>query len=360
MISTTIVVLGFVAVSQAAVCQRYGVDECVASGCRWTGSCNEPSDCSMSARVQSRFGTSVMNTGVTVYRKPLRPEIARLCNTLPECTARYRVDLSRTWTSGGPNCNDFGMLPVHGVDQTTCIYKDNSSTSTENRNDDWYRFGLKNYVHYPLPKDGVEQSIARSKNLVTALTLETDDCWNNKDCAFPYGYYADTIKSKHAICVEVRNAGGKWVEIMAASKGGKDSSFCVVDMDPASDNADKSCTKAGDLVDYRESGVDAGESMFIKFHTEDNYDDANIDFHWRISASYEKSTNGADSTQEKDAEDWSQFRDGAQFPMALMPAYPLGYVEPAVFEKVQADSAAWATPALFTLMLAATCAILAL
>lgn len=358
--TTLVLITTLMAGVNAGVCNRGNLDnsDCIAMGCKWqSNSCREPDDCTLNKNVISSHDGRDFNTPMYVQRKPISAEVARLCNTEPMCTARYIVTLSRQFTSGGPNCNDYGMLPPHGVDQTECIYKDNTSTSTENRRDDWYRQGLKNYVGYPYPNDGVKQSIATSKNLVTALTTDTEDCYSNVNCAFPYGYYADTIKAKHSICVEIRNAGGKWVEIMAAAKGGKSSSFCVVDADAESDNADKSCTKAGDLVDHRESGVDAGESIHIRFHTEDNYDDANIDFHWRVSASYEPSTNGADPSQEKDAEDWSQFRDGAQFPMALMPAYPIGYVEPAVFGEATTDAASTTSP-VFALILAALCAIM--
>lgn len=54
------------------------------------------------------------DTGVYVRRKPIDPEVARLCDTHPGCTAIYTVELDSEFTTGPPNCNDMGMLPPHG------------------------------------------------------------------------------------------------------------------------------------------------------------------------------------------------------------------------------------------------------
>lgn len=289
-----------------------------------------------------------MRTGLASTRKPISPETARLCDSNDDCTAIYQVSLSSQWTTGPPNCNDVAMLPPHGVDQTLC---------TNFRN-------MKNYTGHPFPDDGVKQSVAASKNAVTALTEETERCFgdderSNNNCAFPLGFYVDTIKKNKKICVQVFGVQDKWVEIMGASRAGSDASFCVRDRnkDDAA-GGDKGCTKAGDLVDIRESGQSIGtDQMFIEFFTEDNFDDANIDFYWRIAASEIKSTNPGDANN-KDAEDWSQYRDGADYPMALMKPYPEGYDGVPVFEQALGSSAYWHSPTVVVVLVATIVAAL--
>lgn len=352
----------FIAGTNAAICGRINNrQDCVSRGCDWSGSCRQPSACNTPSDswVKHRYDSAgrVENTGVRIIRAPIAPEVAQLCDTLPICTARYSVSLSRKWTSGGPNCNDYGMLPPHGVDQRECLTLPKADNlSVAEPNPAWtgqHRVTLRDYVHYPLVNDGVQQSIAKAKNLVTALTVETEECNKNPDCAFPYGYYSDTIKRNHAVCVSIYNAENKWVEVMASSKGGSDAAFCAEDMDQLSDTQEPGCTLNGDLVFHRESGVNGGDPLNIMFLVKDNFDDANIDFYWRIAASYELSHDESEANKdvEKDAEDWSQYRDGAQFPEALMPAYPIGYEEPAVFEKESTDAASFTSPSSLLLLL---------
>lgn len=352
--STIVAVLALAAGANAGVCGNinsalYGSNtrqECIAMGCVYSGNrCQQPSECSSGSYVMYEG----QRTGVRATRKPIAPEVARLCDANEDCTAIYQVYLSSRWTTGPPNCNDIAMLPPHGVDQTECTNLGG---------------GLRNYTNHPFQNDPVRQSNAKAQNAVTALTQETTRCFEddqnrNNNCAFPLGYYSDTIKKNKKICVQIFNVQDKWVEIMAASKGGSDASFCV--RDRLKDDAmggDKGCTKAGDLVDIRESGQSPGtDNMFVEFYTEDNFDDASIDFHWRIAASMVTSSDPS-STEDKDAEDWSQYRDGADYPMSLMNPYPEGYDGEPVFDQVLGGSASFTSPTVFVVLVAAIVALL--
>lgn len=248
------------------------------------------------------------------------------------------------------------MLPPHGVDQTLCNNTDLFRP---------YALNLNNYVGHPYPTDGVKQSVAASKNAVTALTEETNNCFSNDrdsnaNCAFPLGFYSDTIKKNKKICVKVRNVRDKWVEIMGSTRSGSDASFCVADrLKDAAAGGDKGCTKAGDLIDIRESGQSVGtDEMFIEFFTEDNFDDANIDFQWRVTGSLVASRNDGNTRDDPDAEDWSQHRDGADFPMSLMKPYPEGYDGQPVFETQTGSSAMHCAPTLLVVLAAALIAAL--
>lgn len=293
-----------------------------------------------------------LNTGVRAIRKPVSAEVARLCSSDDDCTAIYRVDLSSRFTTGPPNCNDIGMLPPHGKDQTECRTNPDGTANALFPQS----VPLTDYTDHPFKNDGVKQSVAASKNAVTAITEETTDCFSNgnRNCAFPLGFYADTILKNKKICVQVRNVQDKWVEIMAASRAGSDASFCVRDRlkDDAA-NGDKGCTQAGDLVDIRESGQSRGtDNMYVEFFTEDNFDDANIDFHWRIAASMIENRDPS-SNQDPDAEDWSQHRDGADYPLSLMKPYPEGYDGEAVFEVQSPSSGSYSSPTLLVVLVAA-------
>ena len=64
--------------------------------------------------------------------------------------------------------------------------------------------------------------------------------------------------------------------------------------------------------------------MKIKFVAQDNTDDANMEIYWRIVASKLPEGKTGVANEEKDAEDWCQFRDSSDYPMSLMGAYPTG------------------------------------
>lgn len=351
--STIVAFLALTTGANAGVCTNINsqysgnAQECRSVGCLFSnGRCQQPTACSEASSVMYEG----IRTGVYANRKPVSPEVARLCDANDDCTAIYTVSLSSRWTTGPPNCNDIAMLPPHGVDQTECTNLGG---------------GLRNYTDHPFQNDPVRQSIAKAQGAVTALTQETTRCFENdgvmknNNCAFPLGYYSDTIKKNKKICVRVRNVMDKWVEIMAASKGGSDASFCV--RDRLKDDAmggDTGCTKAGDLVDIRESGQSAGtDEMFIEFYTADNFDDANIDFNWRIAASLVPSSDPS-STGDKDAEDWSQYRDGGDYPASLMNPYPEGYEGDPVFDQFLGGSASFTSPTVLVVLAAAFVALL--
>lgn len=380
MISTTniIAVLVFAAAANAqtsrqtiGVCRKVNVEfnqnrenECKSVGCVYENNiCVEPAACTAAGNVEYLGET----TGLRATRKPIAPEVARLCDTDEDCSAMYVVDLMPRWTTGPPNCNDMAMLPPHGVNQSECkdikpeLFGDNVRRGNRTAGiDGWHRnrAPLQDYIGHPFKNDGVKQSVAASKNSVTAITEDTEDCFeSNQNCAFPLGFWSDTIRKGLKVCVKVTNARDKWIEIMAASKSGSDASFCVRDRnkDPNVDG-DKGCTKAGDLIDTRESGQSIGtDDMFIEFFTEDNFDDANIDFQWRVAASM---LTNIDPKKDKDGEDWAQYRDGADYPMSLMKPYPEGYEGDAVFETDSDSSGSWVSPSAFMVLVAVLAAAL--
>jgi hypothetical protein len=370
MTSTTniIAVLAFAAAASAqstGVCQNVDAtfrgiqNECESVGCVFTGSrCRQPAACTDDGYVEY-LGE---RTGLRATRKPIAPEVARLCDSDNDCSAMYVVDLQPRWTTGPPNCNDMAMLPPHGANQSECkeIKPELFSDAVRRQRSDWNSNTrpLQDYIGHPFKNDGVKQSVAASKNSVTAITEDTDDCFeSNQNCAFPLGFWSDTIRKGFKICVKVTHARDKWIEIMGASKSGSDASFCVRDRNKDENvDGDKGCTKAGDLVDIRESGQSIGtDDMFIEFFTEDNFDDANIDFQWRVAASI---MTNMDPTKDKDGEDWAQYRDGADYPMSLMKPYPEGYEGDAVFETDSDSSASWVSPSAFMVLVAVLAAAL--
>ena len=60
--------------------------------------------------------------------------------------------------------------------------------------------------------------------------------------------------------------------------------------------------------------------------------------------SYIRPTNLEDTSEEKDAEDWSMTRDGAAYPASLMAPYPANYNGTPVFEASTGSSASWTAP----------------
>lgn len=222
--------------------------------------------------------------------------VAELCDTDTECSAMYTVELSRDFTTG-EGCNDIGMLPPHGADQTHCAAEE-ADIEPEGRM--WTGATLNNYKGHPFPTDGIKQSLAAAQGSVTALTESGLDCAlsnsasQNQNCAFPLGYKSDTILKHLGICVSVVNAQDKWVEIMASStEGSSGGSFCVRDRKPsANQDGETGCTVSGDLIDIRESGnrpaaatnANAQDKMSVIFYAQDNTDDAAIGIHWRITA----------------------------------------------------------------------------
>lgn len=355
MLSTSLilVVLSLAAGANAGVCgnnwaQFRSRSECESIGCKYSNNnCRQPDACIASGTV-TYMGRA---TGLSAERKPISPETARLCDVDADCTAKYVVQLHRQWTTGPPNCNDKAMLPPHGVNQSECP-QDETSIYNGVR--------LMDYTGHPYKNDGIKQSVAAAQNAVTALTEETQSCFSNDlnasdNCAFPLGYFSDTIQKGKKVCIKVRNAEDRWIEIMAASKSGSDASFCVKDRnkDELTDG-DKGCAKAGALVDIRESGQSPGtDEMEIEFYTEDNFDDANIDFHWRIAASEVQTVDDTPGREEtRDGEDWAQYRDGADYPMSLMKPYPEGYEGDAIFETEGESSALTSSPVLFLVLVA--------
>jgi len=325
-------------------------EECVYMGCRWSGGqCQQPDVCDDE---QGYIKYQGRDTGVYVQRQPIDPEVARLCDANPGCTAIYTVELDSEFTTGPPNCNDMGMLPPHGRDQGTCnqIFPELLKDRRRQSNNDLHRRGwksgvnresdikFKDYINHPFPEDATKQNVARGANAVTALMEETRECWDSQNCAFPLGFATDTILKGKAVCIEVKNAKDKWVEIMASSRQGSDGgSFCSKDWD--SEGADEACTKEGDLYECRESGnTQFGDSMKIKFVAQDNTDDANMEIYWRIVASKLPEGKTGVAGEEKDAEDWCQFRDSSDYPMSLMGAYPTGYDGKPVFQVEQSHA----------------------
>lgn len=334
-----------------SLCQNtiYGTESaCVAIGCYWTGSaCRQPQECA--AQSNDIVTYNGMQTGVKVVRYPLDPEVVRLCNDNTECSAMYQVTMMPKFVTGPPNCNDYAMLPPHGVDQTECAQVDPSA----------YPAGdMKDYLGHPFPDDGVKQSVAKAELSVTALTESGDNCSTtrfpdrNPQCAFPLGFKSDTIIKNLGICVEITGVQDKWVEIMASSREGSNgASYCARDRN-AKINHEEACTVSGDLIDIRESGNSIGsDNMNIMFYARDNNDDAQMSILWRISASHMPSTDP--SVAEKDAEDWSLYRNGGDFPSALMEPYPANFEGEPVFEASTESSGSWSVPSIFVVFASA-------
>lgn len=120
----------------------------------------------------------------------------------------------------------------------------------------------------------------------------------------------------------------------ASSSGSNGGSFCVSDWGP--EGNEQACTKEGDLYECREAGRSQsglGEhEMRLKFQAFDNIDDAHIEMYWRITASKLPEGTTGEEGEEKDAEDWCQFRDAADFPLSLMGAYPKNFNGNPVFD----------------------------
>lgn len=308
-------------------------------------------------------------TGVRVLRPPLTPEQADECDPeqSPECSVIYEVNLSPEWTTG-ENCNDLGMLPPHGRNQKLCYARDKEGNSVNGlsqvENDFWYakRGSLRDYTTHPFPDNPNKQSVAAGANAHTSLMEPTKNCYKqdtdwrgltddenpfNNKCAFPLGFMSDTIIKHKAICVKVKGAEGRWVEIMAASASGSNGgSFCASDWGSAGE--EQACTKEGDLYECREAGrsqVKEGSAheMHIKFQAFDNIDDAEMGIHWRIVASKLPEGQTGKGKEEKDAEDWCQFRDAADFPMSLMGAYPKNFAGNPVFDVEESSASGLAS-----------------
>lgn len=358
-------------VALASPCNEASNDRtaCESLGCKWNGNnnCGQPDYCKTDDERRLRYGGMLKRNKeletFAVQRPPMSPEQASLCTNHPECTAMYRITLSPTYTSGAPNCNDLGMLPPHGRNQTDCKTENDVANNliynglTEKEVKFWEKVGgLENYHKHPFPNNGIKQSVAKGANAETALMEESSNCFDarghrdwggiwgssgqapapNDNCAFPLGFMSDTIVKNKAICVTVEGAEGRWVEIMASSRTGSDGgSFCVSDWGP--EGEEQACTKEGDLYECREAGRsqsgNAKHEMKVKFQAFDNIDDAQMEIYWRIVASkLPEGTTGDNDNTEKDAEDWCQYRDAADFPMSLMGAYPLEFGGNPVFD----------------------------
>lgn len=329
-------------------------DECLTLGCDFAGNtCSEPAACKEDNTKVLKYLNNDIN--VIASRTPISPETASLCSTDPDCTAIYRLTLEEKFTTG--QCNsygaDIGAVPPHGSNQVPCA-EIMPGTFAKVKDE------LRDYTKHPYPDDAVRQRAATSKGGNTALFEDSDRCWVNNMCAYPKGFLSDSIHKNKNVCIYVSGAADRWVEIMAASKDGSNGgSFCVEDWKRTdSEQADRACTKEGDLYECRESGnTQFGDSMKIKFFAADNYDDGNIQFYWRVVASKLPAGGTGIEGEEKDAEDWCQAsRDGADYPSSMMNPYPDGYDAPRVMDKVE-DAAAMTLPTVIT-MVAVVAAVL--
>lgn len=315
--------------------------KCEAIGCLWDGSCKQPLAC---GDLGNDFITyDGESTGVRVERHPVSPTVAHLCDADVECSAKYVLTLSGRYVTG-EMCNDLGALPPHGVDQTKCTETDSVVYPATQ---------MDNYVGHPFPTDGVKQSVAREARSVTALTESGEECTSSKGngtnahCAFPLGFKSDIIVKNLGVCVEVRGVQDKWVEIMAQSKEGSNGgSFCALNRNSQIDS-ESGCTVNGDLIVRMDSGIsDPDDTLKLMFVAQDNKDDSEIGILWRIVASHVKSTNGEVAGEDKDAEDWTLYRSGGDYPAALMAITPENYSPDPVYEESTGSSASFAAPSL--------------
>jgi len=386
-----------VSVTLASPCFQIGrnqKDECETLGCRYDGgNCREPTFCEQASEPYlyvHPYGDSTIDT-FRVIRPPLTTEQSNLCSPAnsPECSVIYEVTLTPEYTTGPPNCNDLGMLPPHGRNQEICADPTkNQLEETESKywENNARKSKLGDYTNHPFPNDPIKQSVAAGANAHTSLMEETANCFKmdskwlattddntnkrnedrpngelNRQCAFPLGFASDTILKNKAVCVKVKGAEGRWVEIMAASAGGSSGgSFCASDW--GAEGEEQACTKEGDLYECREAGrSQSGGSeheMRVKFQAFDNIDDAHLGINWRIVASKLPEGSTGVPGEEKDAEDWCQFRDAADYPMSLMGAYPKNFKGNPVFD-IKRSSGAGLVPAAAA-VLAAVGAALAL
>jgi hypothetical protein len=298
-----------------------------------------------------------------------------------------------------------GLSPVESK-----FWEDPTQWEPKDRN---RRNVLVDFSKHPFPDNSIKQSVAAGANAHTALMEETKNCFQsngdwrdinddnkagsrnqyrdqtkdrsggtNRQCAFPLGYMQDTIMKHKAVCVSIFGAEGRWVEIMAESAAGSNGgSFCVSDWGP--EGEEQACTQGGDLYECREAGrsqattrmdgtkwesnwrwsdrkdwAKTQHQMRVKFQAFDNIDDAQMEFNWRIVASKLAEGTTGQSGEEKDAEDWCQFRDPSQYPQEqLMGAYAKNFNGNPVFD-VQTSSASRLAPAL-ALAAAVAAAVLA-
>lgn len=314
---------------------------CNATGCHFDGTqCREPLACTATAGDVLTYtdGSDVIETGVTVLRHPLPPAVARLCDVDTECSAKYSLSLTGKFVSG-EMCNDFGALPPHGVDQTPC---------TEVDPDKYKDTEMKDYTGYPFKDDGVKQSLAREQRSVTALTESGDDCTSkhgsgtNSQCAFPLGFKSDIILKDLGVCIDIQGVHDKWIEIMAQSKEGSNGgSFCALHRD-SQIASETGCTVNGDLIVRMESGVsDTDTDLRLMFAAQDNKDDSEIGILWRIVSSHIKSANEDEPDEDKDAEDWTLYRSGGDYPAALVDVTPENYKPDPVYTEASTSGASY-------------------
>lgn len=292
------------------------------------GAGNTPGNQSSRSRGQ-RLGARDPYFGVTVLRR-VTPALTIGC-AYPQCTRIYRVNLTREFTT---QCNDYAMLPPHGVNQIDAIsgcqnnsfYKDLAASGK-----------LKDWRGEPFKTNVEKQAAARARASVTALT-EPAGTGSATD-AFPQGFHMDTLHEYHSVCVEVVGVSDdrvkdRWVEIMGQSTQ-QDRSFCVRDWDNPNlqDNIAQESCGGGELYSCRNSAVrNAGGRMKVMFFCRENCESTDMNFYWRIVSSHE--TSSQNSKEEKsDNEDWCAFRRGDDYPSSLLQPYPNNYVPPNVFQK---------------------------
>lgn len=311
------------------------------------------------------FGT---NNGVPVM--PAAAGVTKMRSTTPDavvncdyplCSAVYKVRLDRKYTT---QCNDYAMLPPHGINQLDAVtgcqhndfYKDLVGAGRGNQ--------LEDYRNEPYANDVGKQAAARARDSVTALT--------EQDVASPQGFKLDKLYEYHAVCVEVWGVSDskvpdRWIELMGQSVQ-QDRSFCVSDLDkdPLRQNVPQAACGVGELYQCRNAAVtrvgavtnaNGGQMpMRLMFHCTENCDQTEMDFYWRIVSSHE--TSSLNSNDEKsDNEDWCAFRSGTDYPTSLLKPYPDSYQAPPVFQKSRNAAAApapLAFPLLILIALAAT------
>mmetsp|Transcript_5516 Transcript_5516/g.16660 ORF Transcript_5516/g.16660 Transcript_5516/m.16660 type:complete len:380 (+) Transcript_5516:42-1181(+) len=356
-LATSLAIFG---VANAGVCQDTNYPECVSMGCANVtqgNGCRQPASCTNGNNAPYIYYDGE-RTGVRVFRSPVSPAEAELCDSDNECSAIYTIYLDRKWTTADA-CNDLGMLPPMGRNQLKCAEME---ADLETDAQMWNGVDLRDWTGHPFKNDGIKQSLAAAERSVTALTepstncaLSATDTERNQHCAFPLGFMTDTIIKNLGLCVNVVGAQDSWIEIMASSmEGSSGGSFCVRDRssDPNEDG-EKGCTVTGDLIDIRASSnrplanTNTQQQLQQIFYAADNTDDAAIDIQWRITASYIRPTNleeAGSPGEQKDAEDWSMSRDGAGYPMSLVAPYPANYNGTPVFETSTGSSASWTAP----------------
>lgn len=115
------------------------------------------------------------------------------------CTAIYTVYLRPEYTTHG---NDLGMLQPHGKNTSGygTLFEANWAQSGVNLS----TIGA-DYTNWPFPTDPNKQANAKAQFSVTALTEPTGT---------PIGFKQEKMHMYYSVCVQIRNVGNRWIEIM--------------------------------------------------------------------------------------------------------------------------------------------------